>query len=97
MTTQNNIHKKLLIGTLALLTAGNVFSQQEKSSVLTNSFWDNWEVAVGVEHLSFYSGREDGLNNAQTLELLSLLISGLHLSLVCEPRLTATGVRLFLT
>ena len=62
MTTQNNINKKLLIGTLALLTAGNVFSQQEKSSVLTNSFWDNWEVAVGVEHLSFYSGREDGLN-----------------------------------
>ena len=62
MTTQNNIHKKLLIGTLAFLTAGNVFSQQEKISVLTNSFWDNWEVAVGVEHLSFYSGREDGLN-----------------------------------
>lgn len=30
--------------------------------VFTNRWKDNWEVSLGVEHLSFYSGREDGLD-----------------------------------
>lgn len=61
--TKQSIRRKLLVGTLALLTAGNGMAQQkENTGVLTNSFWDNWEIAFGVEHLSFYSGRENGLN-----------------------------------
>ncbi len=61
--TKQSIRRKLLIGTLALLTAGNGMAQQkENTGVLTNSFWDNWEVAFGVEHLSFYSDRENGMN-----------------------------------
>ena len=44
------------------MTTVNSMAQQKKGgSVFTNLFKDNWEVSVGVEHLSFYSGREEGL------------------------------------
>ena len=44
------------------MTTVNSMAQQKKGgSVFTNLFKDNWEVSVGVEHLSFYSGREKGL------------------------------------
>ena len=44
------------------MTTVNSMAQQKKGgSVFTNLFKDNWEVSVGVEHLSCYSGREEGL------------------------------------
>lgn len=62
MTKQSIIRKRIFVGTLTLLLTGNAFAQQESgTSVFTNTFKDNWEVSVGVEHLSFYSGREEGL------------------------------------
>ena len=62
MTKQSIIHKRFFVATLTLLMAGSALAQQEGgSSVFTNSFRDNWEIAVGIEHLSFYSGREDNL------------------------------------
>ena len=60
----NKTNKQLLIGLVLLFfTTANVYSQQHKgsSAVVTNSFWDNWEVSVGLNHISFYSGREDDL------------------------------------
>ena len=62
-----NAYKHITANTLQclmafLLTAATAYGQQSNgSAVLTNSFKDNWEVSVGVEHLSFYSGREGNL------------------------------------
>ena len=48
---------------MAAMTATTGKAQEKKNSygVFTNLFKDNWEVSVGVEHLSFYSGREEGM------------------------------------
>ncbi len=48
---------------MAAMTATTGKAQEKNNSygVFTNLFKDNWEVSVGVEHLSFYSGREEGM------------------------------------
>lgn len=54
---------RISLCTLALTASVTGQAQEKKSSsVFTNLFKDNWEVAVGLEHLSFYSGREDGID-----------------------------------
>lgn len=62
-----NAYKRITVNTCQcltafLLTATTAYGQQNKNSaVFTNLFKDNWEVSVGLEHLSFYSGREANL------------------------------------
>lgn len=36
----------------------------KKHQVVTNGFWDNWFIDLGVTHLSFYSDQEHGQPNA---------------------------------
>ncbi len=67
MTSKLNIHFGL--GTLlamALLMSGSseTKAQEQKAQrgVFTNRFADNWEASFGVEGLSFYSSKEDGMN-----------------------------------
>ena len=59
---QNNIHMslKLFAVTIMMLVSGNLFAQ--KSGVFTNRFSDNWETSFGIEGLSFYSSKEEGLD-----------------------------------
>lgn len=58
-----NITKILILAIIAFFTASVVTAQEnKKNGIFTNRFRDNWEISVGVEHLSFYSGREDGMN-----------------------------------
>ncbi len=33
-----------------------------KHQIVTNTFWDNWFVTAGIDHLSFYSDQEHGMN-----------------------------------
>jgi formylglycine-generating enzyme required for sulfatase activity len=56
----NQFVLELLFGTIMILVSNNIFAQ--KSGVFTNRFLDNWEASFGVEGLSFYSSKEDGLN-----------------------------------
>lgn len=71
---QKNIMKKTTtylrasLVTISMMTAMGGQAQEKKiSSVFTNLFKDNWEVSVGLEHLSFYSGREQNLNVSKSL------------------------------
>lgn len=62
----NKHHSRNRNLTLAvLLTVANNMTAQNtggKTGIFTNPFRDNWEVSVGLEGLSFYSGRETGMN-----------------------------------
>ena len=58
------IHTITILSAILWMTAaGNGYAQQkEEKGVFTNRFADNWEVSFGLEGLSFYSTKEDGLN-----------------------------------
>lgn len=63
MTSRFFIHysKRTLLFAFAILLMGNLFAQEQRSVLNSNSFTDNWEVSFGIEELSFYSHNEEGL------------------------------------
>ena len=68
MTTFKDIRHSLglrvITATVLLAATTSVVGQENKPQrgVFTNSFADNWEVSFGVEGLSFYSSKEEGMN-----------------------------------
>ena len=64
MTQGKNIRRKIALITAAMMMTANMLAQAEKSQhgVFTNSFADNWETSFGLEGLSFYSSKEDGID-----------------------------------
>ena len=66
MTNKLNIHFGLgTLLTVAFLLSGtpDAMAQGQKAQrgVFTNSFADNWETSFGLEGLSFYSSKEEGM------------------------------------
>ena len=63
MTRDKNIRRTLTALAAAMLMTGSLYAQEAKSQqgVFTNSFADNWETSFGLEGLSFYSSKEEGL------------------------------------
>ena len=63
MTKKKNIHRKLIMSILSWMVMLSVHAEEVKQvrGVFTNPFTDNWEVSFGVEGLSFYSSKEEGL------------------------------------
>lgn len=63
MTKEKNKHQFFFIIIALMVTVTPVLAQADKKyhGVFTNSFADNWETSFGVEGLSFYSSKEDGL------------------------------------
>ncbi len=67
MTIQNIRHslgRKVFSATVLLAATTNVVAQNNKKQqgVFTNGFADNWEVTLGLQGLSFYSSKEEGMN-----------------------------------
>ena len=64
MTQNKNMRRKIILFITAMMMTATALAQEEKPqhSVFTNKFADNWEVSFGLEGMSFYSSKEDGLN-----------------------------------
>ena len=64
MTQGKNIRRKIALITVTMMMTASALAQEGKAQhgVFTNKFADNWEASFGVEGLSFYSSKEEGLN-----------------------------------
>ena len=61
---RHSLGRKVFSATVLLAAATSVMAQDNKPQrgVFTNSFADNWEASFGLEGLSFYSSKEEGMN-----------------------------------
>ena len=64
MTQGKNIRRKIALITVTMMMTASTLAQEGKAQhgVFTNKFADNWEASFGVEGLSFYSSKEEGLD-----------------------------------
>ena len=64
MTQGKNIRRKIALITVTMMMTASALAQEGKAQhgVFTNKFADNWEASFGVEGLSFYSSKEEGLD-----------------------------------
>lgn len=65
MTHKTYIHhclKGLAVAAMLSASTSALAQQKTQSGVFTNRFADNWEASFGLEGLSFYSSKEDGLD-----------------------------------
>lgn len=61
---RHSLGRKIFSATVLLAATTSVMAQDNKPQrgVFTNSFADNWEASFGLEGLSFYSSKEEGMN-----------------------------------